>query len=107
MNVSDLAIVGTRAILDKTGDVVSRAKMEVAIHAIFQAIREITPVEKVTISNFGTFTTRKVPHKLVKTQFTTKAPNGVVEVEAHLTPSFKPSVKYKSALRYSDKTIVA
>jgi nucleoid DNA-binding protein len=103
MNVSDLSVIASKKVYEKTGNTIPRAKLEIAIHAVFDAIREVTIDENVTITDFGTFTKRTVPHKVIKSVFTKNSPNGVVEVPQHIAPLFKASKKYKAALRYGDK----
>mgnify|MGYP002782093671 CR=1 len=100
MNVRDLIEVGQKAILSKTGDIVSKEKLGIGLAAIFEAIKVISADEDVTIYNFGTFSRKEMPEQIVSTQFTKHLPNGSVVVEKHLAPKFKPSKQYKAVLRY-------
>lgn len=100
MNVRDLIEVGQKAILSKTGDVVSKEKLGIALSAVFEAIKYISADEDVTIYNFGTFSRKEMPEQVVSTKFTQHLPGGSVTVEKHVAPKFKPSKQYKAVLRY-------
>jgi nucleoid DNA-binding protein len=102
MNVKDLIEVGQKAVLNQTGDIVSKEKLNIALNAIFQAIKEVSSVEDVTIYRFGTFSRKNVGDAIISTQFTKKLPNGVAEIPAHITPKFRPSKEWKNSFRYGD-----
>lgn len=104
MNSKDLSALVSKNIFSDKGFVVPRYKIEAIINSAFKIIKESTNTgENVTITNFGIFTTRQVPHKVVKSVFTKNSPDGQVEIPSHTTPLFKASSQYKSLLRYGSE----
>lgn len=101
MNLNDLVKAGSRAVLDKTGDVIPQQKLQIALSRIFEVIKTASLDEDITIKGFGKFTKKEVKGKTIENQFTKNLPQGKVDVEDHLVPKFKPSKSYKSLLRYT------
>lgn len=99
MNLKHLSRVAAKALYNEKGIKVSYDNMNVAIAAVFNAIREHTPDGDVVISNFGTFKKRYINERTINSPFTGNVPK---TIEAHFSPSFKPSPKYKATVRYSD-----